>query len=64
MNTDFILPEKWYIKITDDNREIVNNWKILQPFNESLLNNLDYKYVNCNGFGSRGRWCGLSFFLI
>lgn len=28
MKTDFVLPEKWYIEITDDNREIVNNWKI------------------------------------
>ncbi len=49
MNTDFVLPEKWYIEITDDNREIVNNWKIRQQFNESLLNNLNYKYVDCNG---------------
>ena len=32
---DFILPEKWYIEITDDNREIVNRWKIKQTYKAS-----------------------------
>ncbi len=49
MDNDFILPENWYIEITNDNREIVNNWRIQKTFNKSLLNNLNYKYVNCNG---------------
>ena len=47
---NFILPEKWYIKITDDNREIVNNWKVKQQYNKSLLDNLSYKYVDQDGW--------------
>lgn len=51
MNTDFILPNKWYIKITDDNREIVNNWKINQEYPSSLFNHLDYIVVSSDGCG-------------
>lgn len=51
MNTDFILPNKWYIKITDNNREIVNNWKIKQIPNKNLYDNIEFKYVCYGGYG-------------
>ena len=52
MNNNFILPEKWYIKINDDNREIINNWKIQQSYyNLSLFNNRHYTFVDNDGAG-------------
>lgn len=53
MKKDFTLPEKWYIEITDDNREIVNNWKVKQVYNDSLFDNLSYRYVDYEGHGWR-----------
>ncbi len=54
MNEDFILPEKWYIEITDDNRKIVNDWKIKQPiWNSSLFDNLYWNFVQNDGTGGR-----------
>lgn len=50
-DSNFLLPEKWYIEITDDNREIVNNWKVKQQYNNNLLDNLFYKYVDCEAAG-------------
>ena len=47
----FILPKKWYIKITDDNREIVNDWKINQQYPSSLFNHLNYIIVSADGCG-------------
>lgn len=55
MEKEFILPEKWYIEVTDDNREIINNWKIKQKYNKSLYH-YDYKYVNHEGEGSEEGW--------
>lgn len=43
--------ENWYIEITDDNRKIVNDWKIKQKYSNNLFDNLHYKYVNWNGAG-------------
>ncbi|KKP65128.1 MAG: hypothetical protein UR61_C0032G0012, partial [candidate division WS6 bacterium GW2011_GWE1_34_7] len=48
---EFILPEKWYIEITDENKQISNDWKIKQRFNDSLFK-YDYLYVNYDGGGS------------
>lgn len=41
--------ENWYIEITDDNRKIVNDWKIKQKYSSNLFDNLHYKYVNWEG---------------
>lgn len=41
--------ENWYIEITNDNRKIVNDWKIKQKYSSNLFDNLHYKYVNWNG---------------
>lgn len=46
--------ENWYIEITDDNRKIVNDWKIKQKYSNNLFDNLHYKYVNWNGAAVRG----------
>ena len=51
------LPKEWYIEITDENRAIVNSWKIKQYYNDDLFNNLQYKYITLEGVG-RG-WVGL-----
>ena len=50
---DFILPDTWCIKITEDTRKIINNWKIKQPvLNDDLFENLQYTYVNHDGGGT------------
>jgi hypothetical protein len=47
---EYVFPENnWYIKITDENREVLNNWKIKQNYSDSLYNNPQYKYVYCDG---------------
>lgn len=48
---DFVLPQYWYIEITDDNRKIVNDWKIKQEYNNDLFENLQYRYVYYDGGG-------------
>lgn len=56
--------ENWYIEITDDNRKIVNDWKIKQKYSNNLFDNLHYKYVNWNGEWAGGRsgwWLALGF---
>jgi hypothetical protein len=47
---EYVFPENnWYIEITDENREVLNNWKIKQNYSDSLYNNPQYKYVYCDG---------------
>lgn len=59
MSDNYIFPENnWYIEITDDNRKVVNDWKIKQQYNDDLFENLDYKYVNCGSGGRGGRLMG------
>lgn len=53
--------ENWYIEITDDNRKIVNDWKIKQKYSSNLFDNLHYKYVNWNGRVGRSVGMGLGF---
>jgi hypothetical protein len=39
----------WYIEVTDENRHIINPWKIKQKYNLDLFENLDRKYVDWMG---------------
>lgn len=49
-NKEHVFPyNNWYIEITDENRRIVNDWKIKQEYNDDLFENLNYKYVYCDG---------------
>jgi hypothetical protein len=41
----------WYIEIDDDNRELVNNWKIKTIYNQNLIQYPDLKYVDLDGCG-------------
>lgn len=41
----------WYIEITDENRKIINDWKVNQPFSDDLFINPQYKYINYLGAG-------------
>jgi len=51
---EYIFPENnWYIEITDENRKIVNDWKIKQEYSDDLFENLNYKYVYYDGGGER-----------
>lgn len=54
---EFILPNRWYIKITDENRDIVDSWKKEQYYKDSLYENAPYdKYVDWEGAGKTERW--------
>jgi hypothetical protein len=45
----YIFPENnWYIEITDDNKKIVNDWKIQQEWKQDLYT-VEKKYVDFNG---------------
>lgn len=53
----FVLPTKWYIKITDENRDVVDSWKKEQYYKDSLYNNAPYdKYIDEQGAGKTERW--------
>jgi hypothetical protein len=54
LEKDF-LHNNWYIEITDENRRIVNDWKITTEYNNNLFDNLYYKYVN---------WCGVGYCVV
>lgn len=46
----------WYIEITDENRKIINDWKVNQSFSDDLFINPQYKYINY--LGEREGWVG------
>jgi len=47
----YVFPNKWYIEITDENKEILNVWKINQINYNSPIDsyNPPIKYINCHG---------------
>lgn len=47
---EYKLPEKWYIEITDENKQIINDWKIKQTFNLPIDTYKSIKYVTYNGW--------------
>lgn len=52
---EFVLPEEWYIKVTDENKSVINNWKINQKYNNNLYD-YNYIYVQHDGAGQAGGW--------
>lgn len=49
---EYKFPENnWYIEIDNDNIEIVNNWKIKQPYDNDLYKFPKIKLVDFNGVG-------------
>lgn len=50
MKEEYIFPEnKWYLKIDDDNRDLVNNWRInIIKYSNTTCN---YPYILWNGSG-------------
>lgn len=41
----------WFIEVNNENREIINNWKINQPFNKDLFQNRQFNFVCNSGSG-------------
>lgn len=50
MDDDFVLPEKWYVEVTTENKSVLNDWKIKQQYPLSLYS-FDYKFIAENGGG-------------
>lgn len=50
MGDDFVLPEKWYVEVTTENKNVLNDWKIKQQFPLSLYS-FDYEFIVENGGG-------------
>jgi hypothetical protein len=50
---EYVFPNKWYIEITDENKEILNAWKINQIDYNSPIDVYypPIKYINCYGAG-------------
>lgn len=47
---EFVLPEKWYITVTNENKKVINDWKVKQYYNDNLFEH-SYLYVKNNGAG-------------
>lgn len=47
----FVLPKYWVLKITPENKAIVNEWKIKQEYNDDLFKYPEYTHVNSDGGG-------------
>ena len=45
---EFVLPEKWCVKVTRDNYEIIDTWKLTTEWNSSAKS---WKYVRFDGVG-------------
>lgn len=69
MSKEYVLPKNWYVKITDENREIINKWKMsIAPNSIDLFsdNKINVVYENGMAKGGRRPICGehLSYLLI
>jgi len=42
---DFILPEYWCVEVIDENRELINNWKLKQTYTDNLFKNRQYNFI-------------------
>lgn len=49
-DNDFVLPEKWYVEVTPENKSTLNDWKVKQQYPLSLYS-FDYKFIVENGGG-------------
>jgi len=47
----FVLPEKWYVKITEENRKQLNDWKVNQEYKDNLFVYKNYGYLAEDGAG-------------
>jgi hypothetical protein len=60
---EYVFPENnWYIEITDENKEVLNAWKIKQINYNTPIDSYkpSIKYINYLGIGMRvGGWWGL-----
>lgn len=50
MDDDFVLPKKWYVEVTTENKSTLNDWKVKQQWPLSLYS-FDYKFIVENGGG-------------
>jgi hypothetical protein len=51
LNTDFVLPEKWCVKVTPENADILTDWKTKVSDGDFDDNAKDYSYVSEDGRG-------------
>jgi hypothetical protein len=59
---EYVFPKNnWYIEITDENKEVLNDWRIKQNYSDSLYNNPQYKYVYFDGGAGGSRFEGWDF---
>ena len=50
---EYVFPENnWYIEITDENKEVLNAWKITTDYSTPIDNySTKINYINCMGVG-------------
>lgn len=51
MSDIYEIPERWYLKIDEENRSLINNWRINIIKFEDFEIPEEYKYVEQNGGG-------------
>lgn len=47
---EFVLPKKWFIRVTNENKKVINDWKVKKYYNDNLFEH-SYLYVKNNGAG-------------
>jgi hypothetical protein len=55
---EYVFPNNWYIEITDENKEVLNAWKINQFYSKSIDSyNPPIRYINeMGGIADWGDW--------
>lgn len=58
---EYVFPENnWYIEITDENKEVLNAWKITKEYStpiDNYLTKINYiNYMGSAGGGGQGGW--------
>ena len=51
MHTGNSIPDRWFVEVTEENRSVINDWKINQIYKLSLYDELNCKFVKEDGCG-------------
>jgi hypothetical protein len=63
MATDDNFPHNnWYIEITEENKELLNKWKIKQKYSNSIDEYTNIAYIDGEGRGTSPGW-GVGFLI-
>jgi len=53
LEEEFVLPEKWFIKITDENKEVLNEWKRNTKFKQTITEKESFVVEDGGMYGTK-----------